>query len=37
METSRKGLISLNGFLAKWAYTTVEDPRKTLAHALYLG
>ncbi len=37
METSRKGLITLNGFLSKWAYTTAMDPRTTLAYALYLG
>ncbi|KAI3425869.1 hypothetical protein D9Q98_007842 [Chlorella vulgaris] len=36
-ETSRKGLLSLNGFLAKWAATTAADPRRTLAYAYYLG
>ena len=37
MEASRKGLLSLNGFLALWAVTTAADPRRTLAHAYYLG
>ncbi|PRW57931.1 mitochondrial Rho GTPase 1-like isoform A [Chlorella sorokiniana] len=37
VETSRKGLLCLPGFLAKWAYTTAADPRRTLAYAYYLG
>eukprot|EP00887_Chlorella_sp_A99_P007934 scaffold12.g7934.t1 len=37
VETSRKGLVTLSGFLSLWAYTTAQDPRKTLAYALYLG
>ena len=37
VETSRKGLLSLNGFLATWAVTTAADPRRTLAYAYYLG
>ena len=36
-ETSRKGLLCLPGYLAKWAYTTAVDPRRTLAYAYYLG
>ena len=37
VECSRKGLLSLGGFQALWAYTTAADPRATLAYALYLG
>ncbi|GAB4823148.1 hypothetical protein N2152v2_010194 [Parachlorella kessleri] len=37
VERSRKGHLTLNGFLAKWAYTTLGDPRLTLEYALYLG
>lgn len=37
VEASRKGLLTLNGFLALWAATTAADPRRTLAHAYYLG
>ncbi len=37
VETSRKGLLCLPGFLAKWAYTTAVEPRRTLAYAYYLG
>ena len=37
VETSRKGLLTLPGFLAMWAYTAAEDPRAALAGALYLG
>ena len=37
VESSRKGLLSLNGFLAKWACATAADPRRTLAYAFYLG
>lgn len=37
VERSRKGHLTLNGFLANWAYTTLLDPTKTLEYALYLG
>lgn len=37
VESSRKGLLSLPGFLALWAATTAADPRRTLAYAYYLG
>ena len=37
MESSRKGHVTLNGFLACWAVTTAADPRRTLAYAYYLG
>ena len=37
MESSRKGHVTLNGFLASWAVTTAADPRRTLAYAYYLG
>ncbi|KAL4436835.1 hypothetical protein ABPG75_003974 [Micractinium tetrahymenae] len=37
VETSRKGLLTLNGFLAKLAVATAADPRLMLAYAYYLG
>lgn len=37
VETSRKGHLTMNGFLSKWAYTTMTDPQRTLAYAIYLG
>jgi hypothetical protein len=37
VECSRKGLLTLGGFLARWAVTTAADPRRTLAYAYYLG
>ncbi|KAL6768446.1 hypothetical protein ACKKBF_B39160 [Auxenochlorella protothecoides x Auxenochlorella symbiontica] len=37
VETSKRGLLSLRGFLAKWAYTTATEPEVTLAYALYFG
>ncbi|EFN55684.1 hypothetical protein CHLNCDRAFT_133936 [Chlorella variabilis] len=37
VERSRKGLLTLNGFLALWAVTTAGSPRHTLAYAYYLG
>lgn len=37
VESSRKGLLTLGGFLSKLAVTTAADPRRTLAYAYYLG
>jgi len=37
VETAHAGGLTRPGFLAKWAYTTMKDPRLTLAHVLYLG
>ena len=37
VETSRKGCLTRRGFLAKWAVTAAEEPRRALAYALYLG
>lgn len=37
VECSRKGLLSLAGFQALWAYTTALEPRRALAYAYYLG
>eukprot|EP00951_Prasinocladus_malaysianus_P036277 scaffold380695_cov21-Prasinocladus_malaysianus.AAC.1 len=37
VETARSGALTCGGFLSKWAYTTVKEPRTTLSHLLYLG
>lgn len=37
VETSKRGLLSLRGYLAKWMYTTATEPEVTLAYALYFG
>jgi len=39
VETNRRGMLTLNGFLSKWIYTTTAaaDPRKTLEYVYYLG
>lgn len=36
-ETTKKGLITLNGFIALWSYTAALDPRGAWESALYLG
>lgn len=37
VETTKRGSMTLGGFLAKWAYTTAVEPEVVLAYALYLG
>lgn len=37
VETTKKGLITLQGYLAMWSYTATLDPQAALAGALYLG
>jgi len=37
VETSKKGLLTLPGYLAMWSYTAAVDPKAALAGALYLG
>jgi hypothetical protein len=37
VETTRKGLLTLQGFLAMWSYVAAKDPEAALAGAMYLG
>uniref|UniRef100_A0A061RX14 Ras homolog gene family, member T1 n=1 Tax=Tetraselmis sp. GSL018 TaxID=582737 RepID=A0A061RX14_9CHLO len=36
-ETGSSGALTFKGFLAKWAYMTMKEPRTSLANILYLG
>ncbi|KAH9576998.1 hypothetical protein CY35_01G191700 [Sphagnum magellanicum] len=37
VETNVVGGITLNGFLSQWAFMTLREPQKSLAHLIYIG